>query len=98
MALVLLPGIALSSMAAKDIYILADGAVVYSLKYSFSVYYRLTEAVADHKSRITVFIDHSGSTISGIEYSFNSTLIEYGLVTAGPFQLSAYVLPAFIFG
>lgn len=50
MALVLLPSIALSSMAAKDIYILSDGAVVYSLKYSFSINDLLTETVADHKS------------------------------------------------
>lgn len=77
---------------------LPDGTVIDSLKYGFGRDDGLTSAVADHESRITVSVDHSGGAIRGVKDGLDSTFIENSLVTAGTFKLSGYILTAFVLG
>ena len=55
-------------------------------------------AVTNQHTGITVFIDETRGSVSGIEYGFDACIFKDGLITACTLEFLGYVNFAFFFG
>ena len=55
-------------------------------------------AVTNQHTLVTVFVNHSGCAIGGIQDGFHSCIFKDGLITAGTFKFFQNIMVTFLFG